>query len=157
MSNLGEGIKIEHTMDSACCPYTKKNCFLFLAIYILFPLAPIICLIAMCYYSNNPEIQMTKHVIQGTLCPNCKLGKIKYSMIADGKCTDVKSKELFLFVDFSKQNRIIIWLFYLIATKLFVFSVEYFDNWAKSCRIFFLIWFLGQFNLMHYIWDLICC
>ena len=50
----------------------------------------------MCNYSYNPEIQMSKHVIQGTLCPNCKLGKIKYSMIADGKCTDVKSKELFI-------------------------------------------------------------
>ena len=50
----------------------------------------------MCYYRNNPEIQITHYVIPGTLCPRCKIGKIKYGMIADGECTDYKNKELFI-------------------------------------------------------------
>ena len=96
MSNLGQNLKIEHAMDS--CECTRKTFLILLFSYVFFPLAPIICIAGCCYYSSNPEIQISKHIIQGTLCPKCKTGKIKYAMIADGSCTDARKKELFIFV-----------------------------------------------------------
>jgi hypothetical protein len=82
------------------CPCTKKSFFIALCFYLLFPLSPIICLVACCYFRSNPEIQVTRHIIQGTLCPKCKTGHIKYSMIVDGSCTcesaNARNKELFI-------------------------------------------------------------
>ena len=78
------------------CPCTKKNMFIFGLAFILPPLALIIFPFACCYYRSNPEIQITHHIIQGTLCPKCKIGHIKFSMIADGSCADARSKELFI-------------------------------------------------------------
>ena len=99
LSTLGENIKIEYTNDG-CCPYTKTNKYAFISLYALPCFAPFIICGLMCYYRKNPEIQISHHFIQGTLCPNCRTGKIQYSVIADGECTTAnqgtKTKELFI-------------------------------------------------------------
>ena len=82
------------------CPCTKKCLWIYILFHCVFlfcfPLSPIICLVAYCYFHSNPEIQVSHHIIQGTLCPKCKIGHIKYSMIVDGSCASARTKELFI-------------------------------------------------------------